>query len=136
MRKKEGSNYFTPSTKNRKIVPVPVCVADCPSAHVTSSFIVVFPNPMIGESLAVADAPAARDGIVPLFVFPTRMRPPVKVNFHWIVVAFKVPLFVMTALIPNPPVMSMLKVTAPLRLTFFVMIAVAPSSSVTFKVTG
>ena len=134
----EHSNQLscTPRTKNRNMLPTADCVALYPSAQVTFTFMMVFPTPMIGISLIVAEAPSASEVIVPLFVFPRRIKPLVKVNVHWMFVAGRVPVFVMTALIPNPPVMLMLKMMVSFTLTVFVTLPVALPSSVTCTVTG
>jgi hypothetical protein len=97
MKKEERIGYLTPKTKKRITVPVTVF---CASPAVTS--IVVFPKPKT-RSFTVIDAPAARDAIISFCKRPMKIRPPVNLIFHWILVIVEEPVFLITAETPKPP---------------------------------
>ena len=79
IKKKRERAYLTPRMNGPRIKPLVVVFASTPSSLVAETVIVVLPKPRTRDGLTIRSSPLSNPGIVPVVVFPARMRPPSRV---------------------------------------------------------
>jgi len=124
-KKKEEWSYFTPSTNGPRTKPLTVVLAATPSSQVADTVIVVLPNPRTREGFTMRSPPLSIPGMVPVVVFPARIRPPSRVIDQLMCVRSMRPLLVRVAFRPNPPATAIPMAGASLMMISWVAVSLS-----------